>query len=675
MILLRLSITNFGVFRGRHDFELRPVVVDGAARPLVLFGGKNGSGKTTILEAIRLCLYGRGALGSRVRQTEYSTYIRNRMHRSPAHQIAASSASVGLMFEHVYVGTKHVYDAVRSWRVSGATVSEDISIYKDSVPFQDIAPEHWSDFLRDLIPQGVADLFFFDGEQIQMLADLDRETATLSTAIKGLLNLDLVDRLHGDLSLYLRQQTHPDKSRLDRTLLDLETQRDARIARREALLQDRAQMVAQVDRALAQADRVRQRLVSAGATFVHERDALLQGRKDAEQRIEHTKAALRELAGGLLPFAVTPQWCLRLRDQLQREAEGEREHMVYDSRREQAAHTATALLDPAFQRTVAPQVPIQDWAQIAAAVQGLLLPATPPAVTQRHPIATAERETLQTWITSAVMDVPTRLQALAQQLDALEADVSRIANALGQVPTDAAANPLLDEFRRWSEEKGRLEAELARLADVLRQEEGQLAQVERERSLVVQQLAASGATDVRVQRAAQVQLLLESYRTQITARKIEELEQAIARYFNLLCRKQVLVKEVKIDPRRFTVELYGANRLHLPKEDLSAGERQLYAMALLWALRSVSGRALPIIVDTPMGRLDSEHRATLMEHFFPYAAHQTIVLATDTEIAPAAYRTLRWAVSHVFQLDYDEQAGCTRVERSYFADQPQEVAA
>ena len=112
--------------------------------------------------------------------------------------------------------------------------------------------------------------------------------------------------------------------------------------------------------------------------------------------------------------------------------------------------------------------------------------------------------------------------------------------------------------------------------------------------------------------------------------------------------------------------LFGANRTVLPKSDLSAGEKQLYATALLWALRSVSGRALPIIIDTPMGRLDSDHRATMLKKFFPNAAHQVILLSTDTEIDPAAFADIQHAISHTFRLEYDQATGSTQVERRYF---------
>lgn len=136
MIFTRLTITNFGIYQGRNEFELRPLIQQGDLRPIVLFNGQNGSGKTTILEAIRLCLYGRDALGSRVRRSDYDTYIRQRMHRNADQQSLTLSSNVGLLIEHIHAGVKNTYDAVRSWRLDGQRIDEHISIYLERVQDQ-----------------------------------------------------------------------------------------------------------------------------------------------------------------------------------------------------------------------------------------------------------------------------------------------------------------------------------------------------------------------------------------------------------------------------------------------------------------------------------------------------------------------------------------------------------
>ena len=665
MIFTRLMLTNMGVYRGRHEFELRPQAQNGHTPPIVLFGGKNGAGKSTLLEAVRLCLYGRVALGPRVRSADYQTHIRQRMHRNDDRP--TTTASVGLMFEHVHAGVVSTYDAVRSWRLDGLNVIENVSVFRDGAPFTEVAPEHWDSFLRDLIPPGLADLFFFDGEQIQALADDSRETETLGNAVRGLLNLDLVERLQADLLVYLRQQDPHDRSKLRQAAEQAEQAFHALEEQASARRQDLAQVQSHLDRALSLADKARQQLLREGAAFIHGRDEIVRRQREIERELEQTRDATRELAAGLLPFAATPLWNARLAERLAQEAQAEQSRVAFDSQHEQAGRVAMRLLQPDFQRSTAPEVTPQNWATIATAVQTMLAPTPVAAIGSiRHNISADQRAKLLGWIDEATMLLPERLHRLTTQLERLEAEQANLARALKQVPSETVATPLLDEFNHHAEEKGRLDEQFARIADELRQLDHQLAQLDRARKAAWLQLAEAGDSNTRVQRAAEVQVILDQYLQQITELKMGELEQAIAHFFNLLCRKRMLVREVKIDRQRFSVTLYGANRTVLPKSDLSAGEKQLYATALLWALRSVSGRALPIIIDTPMGRLDSDHRATMLKKFFPNAAHQVILLSTDTEIDPAAFADIQHAVSHTFRLEYDQATGSTQVERRYF---------
>ena len=106
----------------------------------------------------------------------------------------------------------------------------------------------------------------------------------------------------------------------------------------------------------------------------------------------------------------------------------------------------------------------------------------------------------------------------------------------------------------------------------------------------------------------------------------------------------------------------------VPKHRLSAGEKQLLAIALLWGLGRASGRQLPIAIDTPLGRLDSSHRANLVERYFPEASHQVLLLSTDTEIAESEVNKLRdnTAISHEYLLKYDAQNQQTKIESGYF---------
>jgi DNA sulfur modification protein DndD len=127
-----------------------------------------------------------------------------------------------------------------------------------------------------------------------------------------------------------------------------------------------------------------------------------------------------------------------------------------------------------------------------------------------------------------------------------------------------------------------------------------------------------------------------------------------------------LVTDLRIDPNSFELTLFGPELDPIPAERLSAGERQLLAVALLWGLARVAGRDLPMVIDTPLGRLDSEHRALLAERYFPHAAGQVLLLSTDEEIDESLLQTLLPSISHAYILETDPSTHATEVRSGYF---------
>jgi DNA sulfur modification protein DndD len=104
----------------------------------------------------------------------------------------------------------------------------------------------------------------------------------------------------------------------------------------------------------------------------------------------------------------------------------------------------------------------------------------------------------------------------------------------------------------------------------------------------------------------------------------------------------------------------------IPRQRLSEGEKQIFALALLWGLARATARPLPTVIDTPMARLDATHRRRLVERYFPHASHQVIIFSTDTEVDREYYRLLQPAIARAYHLNYDERARRTVGEQGYF---------
>ena len=162
------------------------------------------------------------------------------------------------------------------------------------------------------------------------------------------------------------------------------------------------------------------------------------------------------------------------------------------------------------------------------------------------------------------------------------------------------------------------------------------------------------------------QSLISEFKVAAAKHKCQTLKGHFVQAFTRLARKDDIIRDATIDAESFKVVLLDGAGREVAKKRLSAGEKQIYSIAMLEALAKTSGRNLPVIIDTPLGRLDSKHRTKLVESYFPVASHQVIILSTDTEVDSEFYDVLSNKISHAFHLSYDEQSSSTLVEPGYF---------
>ncbi len=120
-----------------------------------------------------------------------------------------------------------------------------------------------------------------------------------------------------------------------------------------------------------------------------------------------------------------------------------------------------------------------------------------------------------------------------------------------------------------------------------------------------------------------------------------------------------------MDPETLDWKCVSSDNREIPRSSLSAGEKQLLVISILWALAICSKKKLPVIIDTPLSRLDSLHRTALITTYFPNAGEQTIILSTDSEINADYYRLMKNNIGNEFTLVYDEITKSTTIEQGY----------
>jgi len=159
---------------------------------------------------------------------------------------------------------------------------------------------------------------------------------------------------------------------------------------------------------------------------------------------------------------------------------------------------------------------------------------------------------------------------------------------------------------------------------------------------------------------------LNEFKQRLIDKRLAELEAVATECLSTLLRKKRWVGRICVDPDNYSVTIRTATNHLVQKSQLSAGEKQIYAIAMLWALAKLSQRPLPMIIDTPLARLDSEHRKLLVKSYFPVASHQVIMLSTDTEIDYEKVGDLSKCISRSYKLEFNQQDGSTTVVPGYF---------
>jgi len=204
VIIKQLVLRNFRVFRGEHVIDLAPRNREHEVhdRPIVLFGGLNGAGKTSILTAIRLALYGRLAFDQSMQQQDYIDQLTSLIHNGVSQAQRPDESSIELTFTYNKGGKESEFTVTRSWKRGK---KDKLSLVQDGELLNELNYEQCQGFLNELIPHGVADLFFFDGEKIAELAE-DESGNILRTAVRRLLGLDLISKLRSDLAIFTKRQ-------------------------------------------------------------------------------------------------------------------------------------------------------------------------------------------------------------------------------------------------------------------------------------------------------------------------------------------------------------------------------------------------------------------------------------------------------------------------------------
>ena len=318
MHFLELTLQNFGPYHQRQiiNLQIHP------ESPIILFGGMNGGGKTTLMDAIRLALYGQRAKCSTRGSLSYGDFLwqcRNR--QTPLAELSC----VELVIEEIIEGKPKQYRIRRSWDDNTKNNRDTLEIL-DGIWKDEALTQTWDEYIEKLLPLGISSLFLFDGEQVKELAEQDEPTADIVQAMRTLLGLELANTLNRDLDILIARKSKAIAENDHRQKLeDLEAEVKAAQDQQTETYTQKATLQPKLDRAKEELRQAQERFYTEGGKIAAQQTQLHQTLAEYRQQWQHYQTELLKLAPQLLPLALIQP----LLNQAVTQGQAEQEHQTH----------------------------------------------------------------------------------------------------------------------------------------------------------------------------------------------------------------------------------------------------------------------------------------------------------------------------------------------------------
>lgn len=648
MIITTLTLSNFTVFREQTEIQLSP---DSSLKPLIVINGHNGSGKTSLLTAVQLSLFGKRIVtefGARVGYSEFLESLSSDKNKDSA---------VSLEFKIYTLGREDIYRVLRRWgRTSKNRFYEELAVYKNGER-DSVLETAWDDFIDTVVPITISNLFFFDGEKIAEMATEEGIGELLKTGIHSLLGINTLSQLHNDLGYLIKDRIKSEDSSIsinDNEINDIDKEMHELSQQLNYLNNEIASTKLLQDKYLAELHDINHDFEKTGAKFFYERKQIEGEHSLASKIVEQAIEKINECAVGALPLALTHkiihEICLQAKDEKESSTAKYISDVLFEWKdkislllKSSSAETLSKIdsffraEDEKYKKLIA----TEHYLNLSEDTYYLL-------------------ENIEHIISKERIEARNALSFLAKA----QQDLDSSQRLKAMIPSEDSVKEVIFKREKLNEQVSLARDTIAVLERKAEQAQSSLNYKTQEQARVIRKIAQERKTESiegrTIRYAQKAQLLLQELTCKVIDHSRSHLELLIQESLQALIRKRGFIQALRIT-EGFSLQAQGYSGEMLDVARLSAGERQLIVISILWGLTKASGRPLPFIIDTPLGRLDSKHRENLLEFYFPDASHQTILLATDTEITSGDYEKLEQFISKNYSLQYDDSTKMSHI--------------
>ena len=710
MQIMKLVLDNFSSYEGKtvFDFTVKK------KQPIILIGGLNGAGKTSIFTAIKIALYGPLAFGYTGNNAFYSKKIRGFINDKAfqvQHFTSGISIEIKLKQERE---TKH-YTINRNWSIVDSRIEEEYTIYEGNKLLEDSEKTLFESFILNIIPIDLFEFFLFDGEEVGTIFSSDGYNKYVKNALLTMCGIDDFEILHHFCKNYngrIESQEEAELNSKYQEVLDKIDETEKAIRTCENMLVNNEQEIASLNTLIEQREA---EFVRSGGLPPEKAKALEEEVNTYDKKREHIAREIKSFFEELMPFFIMKGMIPQLNQQIKYEekasiheyvtnmlskdfisnivadktqkdngisdalyeaiikrfevSNGVFNEIIFDlSKTEMGQIISLANAVSSFDsKELTKKIKEKDrLVKMITSIRQRLKNAlseedakkyTNEIVNARHKIELLELESFQKQ--TELEELHTKIQALNTELSTLKEKIRAstqdkhvldLSTSISQMMERLIDNSMISIRKQLSQ----------KIIENLRQ-------IYRKDNLIsIIEISENFKFDLfqaQMFTIAELKSLIANIGVKDFFKTVgDESIRRLCRYFSLNSADDIENVIISCDTNDKVFELY--KRIEL--NTLSKGERQIFILSLYWAIIQISGKHIPFVIDTPYARIDANHREEISAKFFPNISSQVIILSTDEEITKDYYEIIKPYISKEYLLRNDQSENKTTVTNGYF---------
>lgn len=710
MKINKIKLYNFNSYEGENEFDF---VNQDQSKNIVLIGGKNGAGKTSLFTAIKIALYGPLAFGYVGANSHYIAKIKDCIN-SKAFQKDEVESEVQLTLSLMVERELKNYVVTRRWRFVNQKLEEKYSVEEEGRFLEQQELSYFQNYLQGLIPPDLFEFFLFDGEEVGNIFSTSSYNSYIKNAIYTLCGIDIFEIIRKFTCSYSSKPSgEVDKERYSQyeQLKLLAEQLDDKKTSLGKRLEEEKQKYEQLEVELFDLETAYK---NAGGITQEEREKLAREFEEAEKLKTEASIKIKMFVEGLMPFFIVGEYANKITKQFSIQEKKE----IYE-------YFEKNIMDSALTETIHNNVSIGDEAlePLFDEILKYLKPSDETDFKFIHDLSKEEISRINIMIDNLkAFDKEEMIEIINQRKHYSERTME-INKILRSAMSDEDANRYVTKENLLLRKKDDCHRMIKDLQEERTSIEEEFVVVEQQRNKALQELKENAQNKHVYELSSGITSIMDSVLKKKAISIRENLGELISNNLRHMYRKNNLITQIEIDENfgfhlyqnavythselaylyrnlgvdNFADEVGNAGIEMLKKRfniisinelqkafnasdseatidlfkkidisRLSKGERQIFILALYWAIIELSGQDIPFVIDTPYARIDANHRKEISEKFFPNISKQVIILSTDEEIDEEYYEILKPHIAREYLLVNDESQNRTSIEQHYF---------